>query len=187
MARQDDEKSSCTLQLLDSAQGHAIQTWQFSNCGRVTIGRASSNDIHLTDTQVSRFHVELVYGQGEWQLISHGRNGTQIEGIKVSEGRLSDRTIFQLGTSGPSFRFLRATDGASSMATVEDIDQEMLDFLVIDEERKNEEVQQIAESETFQKLKEAARRWKDDFGIDVADTDVRNTDIRNTDIRDSSP
>ena len=160
MRVQQDEAGSFTLHLLDSAQGHAIQTWRFENRVRVSIGRAVDNDITLADTQVSRLHLELIYREGQWLLCSHGRNGTRIDGAPVTEVRLADRTVFQLGSSGPTFQFLTIKHSASGLATIDNIDPGALDFLVIDEQRKTEEVQRIAEGEAFRQLQEQARRFR---------------------------
>lgn len=155
------ETGSCTVELLDSVQGNPVQSWRFDDCSRVTIGRASSNDITIIDPQVSRLHVELVYREGAWGLRSLGRNGTQINGSRAEEGQLSDRTVFQLGVTGPRFRFMTVNLSVSNLATVEEADTDSLDFLNIDEERKQREVEQITGSETFRMLQESARRLRE--------------------------
>jgi hypothetical protein len=160
MGTQHEESGSFTLHLLDSAQGHPIQTWHFRDRTRVRLGRAAENDISLADTQVSRIHVELHYRDGKWVLHSLGRNGTRMDGAIVSEARLPDRAIFQLASNGPSFQFVTVNNSVSNLATIDNIDPGALDFLVIDERRKAEEVQQIADSETFRELQEQARRLR---------------------------
>lgn len=149
-----------TLHLLDFAQAHPVQTWHFKDRARVAIGRAPESDIRLASGQISRLHAELVYGGGDWRLHSHGRNGTHIDGVPISEALLRDRTIFQLGSSGPSFQFMTVNHSSSSQATIDDIDPHALDFLTIDEQRKSEEVDRIAESEAFRQLQQQAYRLK---------------------------
>jgi pSer/pThr/pTyr-binding forkhead associated (FHA) protein len=148
------------LHLLDAAQGHAVQTWTFEDRTRITIGRAGDNDISLADARVSRVHVELVHQDGGWMLRSHGRNGTRLDDDVVSEARLADRAIFQLGASGPLFRFVMASAEPPGMGTVMDDASGSLDFLVIDEQRKTDEVRQIVQGEAFQHLHQEARRLK---------------------------
>ena len=163
---QKDRASNLTLHLLDSAQGHAIQTWRYKDCSRVRIGRAVDNEIRLTDPKVSRLHVELVYTNGHWLLRSHGLNGTRINDTTItgSDIRLCDRVVFQLGKDGPSFQFVTLADGNSEVATINNIDSEELEFLEIDEERKREEVEILAESAAFRALQKEARRLKDRKG-----------------------
>lgn len=158
--------SRVTLHLLDSAQGHPIQTWTFRDCDRLCIGRAAGNEIVLTDPKVSRLHAELLFVDGNWVLHSRGTNGTQIDGVTVAECRLADRTIFQLGSNGPSFQFVTLNDTVSELATIENIDPGALDFLMIDEQRKMDSVREIAESDRFRELREQADRLKQNIADD---------------------
>ncbi len=159
-----DDLGSMTLHLLDSAQGHRIQSWRFQDRSQVTIGRDDDSDIALADTQVSRKHVEIVYREGKWMLHSHGRNGTWIGGAMVSEANLTSGAIFQLGSGGPSFQFVTVNDSLTPLATIDAIAPDALDFLAIDEERKAEEVRQIADGDAFRELLEQARRLKSGDG-----------------------
>ncbi len=158
--RETAEVGSMTLNLLDSAQGHPLQTWRFRNRASVSIGRGSENDINLADVKVSRKHVELVYRDAKWWLVSHGRNGTWMNGALLSDASLKDRSIFQLGANGPSFQFFTMSETVSTVATLDGIDPAELDFLEIDQARKTEEVQQIVEAEAFKELQQQARRLK---------------------------
>ena len=149
-----------TLQMLDSALGHSLQSWEFSGRTPIRIGRGSDNDIVVSDQQVSRFHVELLFSQSGWSLRSHGRNGTWIDGSRVDSSHLSDRLIFQLGSSGPMFQFLAAAAAANTSATLDNMDPHEFDFLRIDERQKNDEVQEIVESDSFRRLCEEAERLR---------------------------
>jgi pSer/pThr/pTyr-binding forkhead associated (FHA) protein len=160
MRKSVGEAGSVTVHLLDSGQANPVQTWQFKDCARIRIGRAEDNEISLAHPQVSRLHVELLYQDGRWHLHSRGRNGTQVGGAMVPEARLADRAIFQLGSSGPSFQLVMVRDWDTNLQTIDDIDPSALDFLMIDEQRKAEEVRQIADTEVFQQLREKARRLK---------------------------
>ncbi len=157
---QDLESGRVTLHLLDSSLGHPIQSWTFDNRDQIKIGRATDNDITIPDSRVSRFHVELVHASGKWVLRSHGRNGTCVEGKQVSEMRVRDKTIFQLGPDGPSFRFATVREENSIMATIENVDPETFDFLEIDEDQTEQEVRQIVESDAFRALQERARQLR---------------------------
>jgi len=128
MRKSLDEAGSVTLHLLDSGQATPVQTWQFKDCARISIGRADDNDISLAHPQVSRLHVELLYHDGRWHLHSRGRNGTQVGGAMVPEARLVDRTIFQLGSSGPSFQLVMVRDWDTNLQTIDDIDPDAWTF-----------------------------------------------------------
>lgn len=150
-----------TLKLLDSSRGHAIQTWNFSDCRRVTIGRAAENDISLADPQVSRVHVELLIRDGKWAIVSLGRNGTILDGVMINDELLTEHSIFQLGANGPSFQFSTVNESVSSLQTLNEIDPIALDFLMVDEGKLEEEVKNIADTEVFRDLQERARKMKD--------------------------
>ena len=150
-----------TLKLLDSSSGHAVQTWSFNDCQRVTIGRAAENDISLADPQVSRVHVELVARDGEWTLVSLGRNGTVMDGVPINDETLHDHAIFQLGPTGPSFQFSTSSESVSSLQTLNEIDPVALDFLMVDEGQLEQEVKHIADTEVFRELQERARKMRD--------------------------
>ena len=53
------------IHLLDSAQGHPLQTWRFKNQDLITIGRNDGNDIVLSDPHVSRAHATIVVRGGD--------------------------------------------------------------------------------------------------------------------------
>lgn len=160
MQSEQDAAGSLTLHLLDAAQGHPVQTWRFAECRCVRIGRADENDITLTDAQVSRKHVELLFQSGEWILFNHGRNGTRVDNELVEQFPLWDSITFQLGTSGPTFQFVEEHQSPTSSQTIEGFDEFGLDFLDIDERRLEEEVEQIAESEAFRQLQQHAERLR---------------------------
>lgn len=153
---------NCTLHLLDAAQGHPIQSWRFADRMQITIGRSDNNDITLTDTQVSRQHVELVFRSGEWVLYSYGRNGTRINDELVQEVFLWNTAIFQLGTSGPTFQFAVDSFAPSNSQTIDGVDASGLDALRIDERQLSEEVGLITESEGFRQLQQHIQRLRSD-------------------------
>ena len=166
-SKEQEMLGSVTLHLLDSTQGRPVQTWHFIDRERITIGRASDNDVSLTDVHVSRLHAELLYRDGQWWLHSHGRNGTVVEDAVIDSIALYDRAVFQLGSNGPTIQFVTVSLSISSMATLDDIVPQSLDFLRIDEQRKTEDVQQIAEGTAFQQLQKNLRQLK--YGDTVDD------------------
>jgi pSer/pThr/pTyr-binding forkhead associated (FHA) protein len=152
---------SLTLHLLDSAQGHPVQTWQFRDRETIAIGRAPDNDISIVDPQVSRCHVLLRFCDEAWILVSIGRNGTRVDGESITDLPLSDQQVFQLGPTGPLFRFveLHHHQTANQLATI-DVDIGNLNSLFIDEEKQQNEVRQIAEGDAFKQLQEQVRELR---------------------------
>ncbi|MHC5823499.1 MAG: FHA domain-containing protein, partial [Nostoc sp.] len=69
-----------SLTLLEPQQKTPLQQWCFENSSIIRIGRAADNHVVLTDSLVSRHHLELrqvdlASNGGAWQLISQGTNG----------------------------------------------------------------------------------------------------------------
>ena len=108
-----------TLHLLDSALGNSTQTWRFHDRDTITIGRGPDNDVSLSDPQVSRCHVLLRFCDCEWLLVSIGRNGTFVDGVKVTEFLMNEQGVFQLGPTGPLLKFDLLPETNSWFATVE--------------------------------------------------------------------
>jgi Protein of unknown function (DUF3662)/FHA domain len=66
----------------------------------VTIGRLSTNDVVLADSNVSRRHAELRRSGGRWTVVDLGStNGTAINGAPVSEQALEHGDRLGFGTS----------------------------------------------------------------------------------------
>lgn len=151
---------SLFIQLLDSAQGRPIQAWRFDNLPTITIGRAEDNHISIADQQVSRLHAKLMWQDNAWYLISLGRNGTVIDDRLVSEFELADQTIFRLGADGPMLRVRLTQAEASRTETVSNFDPSIIAMLAVDESRKQEEVDQIAENALFKGLVEQSHILK---------------------------
>lgn len=148
------------IQLLDSAQGRTIQFWHFTNKQVITIGRAENNDITIADEQVSRLHAKLAWEDGGWRLHSLGRNGTLVNDRVVAEVELTDKSIFRLGSNGPMLGFKLDRIDSGRNETVTSFDPSMLAMLEVDETRKQQEVDEVAESSLFQELKEKSQQLK---------------------------
>ena len=73
-----------------------------------TIGRRSANDLHLTGTDVSRDHAEILRSDGHYLIRDRGsRCGTYVNGAQVTEKRLSHGDRIQVGrTAGAQLLFL---------------------------------------------------------------------------------
>ena len=63
-----------------------------------TIGRRGTNDLQLTGTDVSRHHAEIVRNNGQYLVRDCGsRCGTYVNGLQITERRLSHGDRIQLG------------------------------------------------------------------------------------------
>jgi serine/threonine protein kinase, bacterial len=99
-----------TLTLLNSENHQPLQKWDFSNQTVIRIGRHRDNDIiFLQSPSVSRHHLEVQQVKEsqncEWQLISHGSNGTFLNGRLVTQAALKDSDLIQLAPEGPLLKF----------------------------------------------------------------------------------
>lgn len=146
------------VHLLDSAQGHPLQTWRFTGQNLITIGRNDGNDIVLSDPHVSRAHATIAWEDGSWRIASIGRHGTIINDRLISEAKLHHQTTFRLGAEGPLLRFDTDAADARRSETLDNLSGDMLAMLEVDERRKQEEVDQIAGNALFRELKEQSRR-----------------------------
>ena len=144
-----------SVELLDSDQVHALQSWTFESQEAIKIGRAEEQDVTIPNPHVSRLHAELTSEIDGWCIKSHGRNGVLLNGEKVDEARLSDRAIIRLGATGPALRFTLGRTSAQTGATMSEVSSE-IGGLFIDESRKEQEVNEIAGSDFFQELKQRA-------------------------------
>lgn len=95
-----------TLALFKANQSVPMKWWTFKDDGPVSVGRSLSNHVVVRNSHVSRRHFELrpVYGTNslvQWKLVSHGKNGTFLNGQPVSEAILPDDATLQLAPKGP--------------------------------------------------------------------------------------
>jgi serine/threonine protein kinase, bacterial len=92
------------LSLFDATGKTFIKNWQFDQSSHIQIGRDPENQVVIDDPLVSRFHADL-QANNQWQLISHGTNGTFVNGQKVEQAILVSGNMLQLGAGGPLLRF----------------------------------------------------------------------------------
>ncbi len=94
-----------TLTLLAAPQRTPLQQWCFENSSVIRIGRAVDNEVVLNDSLVSRYHLELRQVSDSWCLISHGTNGTFLNGKLVIQSQLPNNSLLQLAKGGPILQF----------------------------------------------------------------------------------
>lgn len=148
------------IHLLDSSTGQSIQSWRFADRQLIRIGRSEENQIVITDPSVSRFHAELQYRGGHWQVVNFGKNGILIGGKSVSQTRIEDHMTFRLGSSGPLFRFGWREVKFEEMNTISGVSFVPSPAIKIDEAQKDLQVKEIAESEYFQKLQRVSQQLR---------------------------
>jgi len=144
------------VQLLDAARGSPVKTWRFVGRASITIGRAGDQDVEISDPYVSRLHAEVAWREGKWMLISHGRNGVLVANRPITEFPVQADVIFQLGSSGPTFRFRFAVEDDNSRHTL-DSDLEPLPDFQLDASRLRAEVGEIEGGDYFRKLLDQAK------------------------------
>ncbi|MFP5379831.1 MAG: FHA domain-containing protein [Vicinamibacteria bacterium] len=87
---------------------------------RVTIGRASANDVALEwDDEVSRLHAELERLGGEWTVADDGlsRNGTFVNAQRIAgRQRLRDGDVLRVGRTQIAFRVPEPPDAGPTVA-----------------------------------------------------------------------
>lgn len=99
-----------TLALLDLQNKTLLAQWQFEGTQNVRVGRSPDNDVVIDNPVVSRQHLELKKMDASsvdetWQLVSHGTNGTFINGTLVTATTVKHGTLIQLARDGPILRF----------------------------------------------------------------------------------
>jgi hypothetical protein len=148
------------VQLLDSAQGHPLQTWTFENRDMLTLGRAPECDVMLADPYVSRSHAYLKFENGKWRVVAVSQRLVLFEGQTWSEVPLADGTVFRLGPNGCYLRFQQATAQYANSATMS-FNSPVAPVFQLDRERMQNEVSQIVDAHYFQQLKDARRQMRE--------------------------
>jgi transcriptional regulator with GAF, ATPase, and Fis domain len=82
--------------------------------GRVTVGRGEDNDLRLTDHQVSRRHCELEVTRETVRLCDTSRNGTFVNGVRISVVTLEPGMKVRLGDTLLAFRERVEEDAAKA-------------------------------------------------------------------------
>ena len=73
----------------------------------LTVGTAEGNDLVLSDPTVSRYHLELVRGEGGIEVVDHGStNGTVHQGVRIERAVVRPGTVLTLGRTS-----IRVGDG----------------------------------------------------------------------------
>lgn len=112
------------LTLLHPKNSAPLEEWRFEKESIVRIGRSPENNVVLSDSRVSRHHLELRLVEisasrinnslisTAWRLINLGTNGTFLDGILVSQAWLRNGSLIQLAQGGPKLKFTFQTTSA---------------------------------------------------------------------------
>src|SRR5262245_43148376 len=81
------------------------RTFRFSR--PFQIGRERECDVHVDDPSVSRRHVLVSFGNGQWWVRDQqSGNGVFVEGDRVGSASIDSSLTIRLGPNGPSIEFL---------------------------------------------------------------------------------
>jgi DNA-binding NtrC family response regulator len=106
IARDDEGPDSFRGFLLTVIDGpRAAVTWSAEG-DRCSIGAHDSNDLVVQEDTVSRFHCEVVMSAEGARVRDLGSlNGTVVDGVKVVEGFLRERSVIRLGATAIRFQY----------------------------------------------------------------------------------
>jgi hypothetical protein len=145
--------SSFALELLDTESGHVLQQWELGDAGVYQLGRSRDCDVVIGSPFVSRTHACLLHGEQGWELSAVSRSGIFVDGERVEHILLNDGLSFRLAERGPVLRVrpLAADDSSSAGETI-CFDSSRTPLLVLDETRRDLDVEEIAGDDYFKEL-----------------------------------
>jgi hypothetical protein len=145
--------SSFALELLDPESGHILQQWEFSGRDVCQLGRSRECDVVVGSPFVSRTHACLQFADECWELSAVSRSGVYVDGNRVEHLVLNDGVAFRLAERGPVLRFREQhADGQASLGETICFDSARTPVLVLDEERRDLEVEEITGGDYFREL-----------------------------------
>jgi pSer/pThr/pTyr-binding forkhead associated (FHA) protein len=153
------------VQLLDSALGRPMRSWQFDNKAVISIGRAEDRDVQISDPYVSRTHAELRWEsrpgcEPAWILVSLGRYGVMVEGHMITELPIHKEITFRLGSEGPTLRFNpKAAKNDNRMTMMFDSTLVENKF-ELDRKKIESDVSDIEQADYFKELQRRAKQLR---------------------------
>jgi len=116
-----------TARLVLIQEGGPEQVYELSKAS-ISIGRAMTNDIILSDTRVSRSHARLEYGPDGWMVSDLGSsNGMRLNGVRVERSALKPDDVINLGNTQVRFEAAQIIEeaGLTMIDSEADLDQSM--------------------------------------------------------------
>jgi pSer/pThr/pTyr-binding forkhead associated (FHA) protein len=147
------------VQLLDTSSGRTVKSWTFEGKSTITIGRSPDQLVEVSDPYVSRNHANIEYRDGQWMLVSRGRNGIVVNNQLVVEQPVSGDVCFRLGMEGPTLRFRTTAERAEITATI-CFDTLPAPVFQLDETKVQNDVVEIADGDYFQNLQQRAKKLR---------------------------
>lgn len=114
-----------TLTLLHPLKDTPIQHWEFTQESVVRIGRSTDNHVVLYSAVVSRHHVELRLGEGSWDVVNLGTNGTYVDGERIEQILITGEVVIRLARSGPKIQI--KTDFEQNQSCPSPVDRKSID------------------------------------------------------------
>lgn len=154
---------SLLVELLDNDLRHTIQTWTFDSDSSFHIGRSSDSDVVIRNPYVSRTHVHVHRSDEEWVLTSISDLGVIIDGKTVRSVGFEEAVEFQLARKGPLMRVsVCSTVPGDSFDAKATIGEEAFNIpmLILDEQKRDEEVSAIENQDFFGRLQDIATNLK---------------------------
>jgi len=108
----------------------------------------------------ARVHAELTFRDGQWRLVSRGRNGVLVGSQTITEIPVLGDVTFRLGTAGPLLKFntlAASTEGTSATLSYT---ADTNPLLHLDETKLQNEVDQIASDEYFVRLQQKVKELR---------------------------
>ncbi|WP_419172834.1 FHA domain-containing protein [Halobacteriovorax sp.] len=122
----------------------------YLNGKRVVLGRLSSNDVQVLDTQASREHVELTRVNNEYTLTDlKSQNGVMVNDLKVTQHKLKSGDKIIIGSTVFKYSFLEVKE-EKALVEFEDEDEE--------DEEEEEDVKKTKPKKKKVDSKEAKRK-----------------------------
>lgn len=153
-------ESTYQLELLDTEEHHALQTWSLDGSGESTLGRARTNHIVIASPLVSRAHARLLATDGGCRVESLSELGVWSRGRQHQRLDLSEGDVFRLGEYGPALRLASHPGAAVDLESTIRFRPENLGILRLDESTRDREVAEIVESDFFKQLQQRAGRLR---------------------------
>jgi hypothetical protein len=155
----DGVSASIRIEMLDHSSGRPVSHWIFENAVEIAIGRSPDQDVEISDPYVSRHHASLLLRDGNWILLSFGRNGVLVANQHVKEHLLEDGMLFRLGVEGPTLKFAYSHKSDSPSATI-NFSEDDLGFLNLSEAQIERDVGEVTDGDYFRKIQDLANKLR---------------------------
>ena len=155
---------SVLLQLLATAHGQPLQSWEFADQPLIQIGRSPDCDVVISSPVVSRSHAYIRLTPAGWELGVVSQNGVFVDGTRVPDLLLTEGTVFRLAATGPFVRFGQLQDETFQLKQTILPGESGVVPLLLDEDQRDQQVDEIVEDPYFRHLQHLARQMRNKPG-----------------------